>query len=156
FDGPLGETWAMSAALQGTPAGEFGGYIQWALRDATAAAGYYRSAREAEAFYYRIAAEIRAAAAAGRVPTRPVVSIILDPCFENYRPYLLLNWCKLWSRCWLIDAGDLPQDSEISSQTLEDFNCVARRRAVIPTGETKQSQIRQWIRDQYGKVMNIL
>jgi hypothetical protein len=44
-----------------------GGWFMWALRDAVAAAGYYKSGREAMSFYARLASEVNAACDQGRL-----------------------------------------------------------------------------------------
>ncbi len=47
------------------------GWFVWALRDAAAAAGHYRSAKDADAYYTRLADEINAACAARPSVSRP-------------------------------------------------------------------------------------
>lgn len=64
FEGRLGEAWRQVGCSQTsiTPCPEIlSGWFMWALRDAVAAAGHYRSATEASAFYTRLASEINAA-----------------------------------------------------------------------------------------------
>jgi hypothetical protein len=64
FEGRLGEAWRRNGCSHTgiTPCPEIlSGWFMWALRDAVAAAGHYRSASDASAFYTRLAAEINAA-----------------------------------------------------------------------------------------------
>lgn len=64
FEGVIGNFWRnVGCAFTGfTPCPEIlSGWFIWALRDATAAAGHYRSAEEARSFYLRLAAEIDSA-----------------------------------------------------------------------------------------------
>lgn len=61
FEGGIGEFWRNAGCAQTgiKPCPEIlSGWFMWALRDATAAAGHYRSAEEARSFYLRLAAEI--------------------------------------------------------------------------------------------------
>ena len=61
FEGSGGEAWRNAGCMQTgiKPCPEIlSGWFMWALRDAVAAAGHYRSAEEARAFYLRLAAEI--------------------------------------------------------------------------------------------------
>ena len=61
FEGPGGEFWRNAGCtdMRITPCPEIlSGWFMWALRDAVAAAGHYRSAQAASSFYQRLAAEI--------------------------------------------------------------------------------------------------
>jgi hypothetical protein len=63
FEGRLGEKWTRVGCTQMriSPCPEIlSGWFMWALRDAVALAGHYRSANEARAFYERLASEIDA------------------------------------------------------------------------------------------------
>lgn len=72
FEGEYGLGWAgASTYVTKLPAEERqigGGWLAWALRDCVAAAGHAHSAREALAFYRRMADEINAACEAGKLP----------------------------------------------------------------------------------------
>jgi len=82
LEGPLGGDWTALGCgaspiapcddLQGT-------WFMFALRDAVAAAGHYRSAPEADAFYRRLAGEIDAACADGRLACLPPRRGVLPP-----------------------------------------------------------------------------
>lgn len=58
---------------------EFGPWFMWALRSATASAGYYKDPASTNAFYHKAAREINDACDEGRIPCRVVVSGFLDP-----------------------------------------------------------------------------
>lgn len=58
---------------------EYGPWFMWALRNATANAGYYKDPVTTNAFYRKAAREINQACAAGRIPSRLVLSGFLDP-----------------------------------------------------------------------------
>lgn len=55
------------------------GWFMWALRDAVAQAGHYRSAPDAQAFYARLAEEIGAACDGGRLDCLPPRSTMVPP-----------------------------------------------------------------------------
>lgn len=62
LDGALGERWGRTCEAHRETCGEISGDVfAWALRDAVARAGHYRSPREASDFYRKIASEIEAA-----------------------------------------------------------------------------------------------
>jgi hypothetical protein len=61
-----------------------GGWLMWVVRDAAAEAGHHSSARAAFAFYDRLAAEIDAACADGRLSCDPARASILPPFRWHY------------------------------------------------------------------------
>ena len=79
LEGELGHNWQVPAfsALGvheiGTP------WILWALRSAADAQGVHKSAASARRFYRNVAKEINRACDEGRIPSRVVVSSLLDP-----------------------------------------------------------------------------
>jgi hypothetical protein len=140
----------------GYPPGEMGDWFWWALRDAAAAKGYYTSGPVSEAFYYRIADEINTAAAAGRLPTRWVLVASLDPCLDNWLPFLVPTFRDVWSLCWA-DWGFYelpPEPPDAPPQSVALFNEVARRRWV-DKGPTPQSQVRTWMWLGYERLMDL-
>ncbi len=60
------------------------GWFMWALRDAVAHAGYYRSATEARAFYARMAGEIDTACEDGRLRCLPPRATMAPPFRADY------------------------------------------------------------------------
>ncbi len=70
LEGPVGEIWARATAdnRMPVPEGEIAyGWFQWAIRDAVRQAGYDTEAKT-QLYYQRLAAEIEAALADGRLP----------------------------------------------------------------------------------------
>jgi hypothetical protein len=60
------------------------GWFMWALRDAVAAAGHYRTGAAAEAFYGRIASEINGACAEEKLRCLPLRNTLLPPFRKEY------------------------------------------------------------------------
>lgn len=71
LEGEIGRRWTeVSQGVDPDPSavGEIqGGWFQWALRESAAAAGHYRTAADADAFWARVAREVNAAADTGRL-----------------------------------------------------------------------------------------
>jgi hypothetical protein len=156
LDNPEGAGWAGGGGIYNVPRDEFAAWFIWALRDAAAAAGHYKSARDSEDFYRRIAGEINAAAAEGRLPTRWVPPSFVDPCFDNYSGRLLPSWRSVWYWTWWSGCGQTGSDEpEVSAETKALFDRVACRRALTQEQPTQQARVREWIRAGYGHVMEI-
>lgn len=62
--------WGCAAEVQACNDEILSGWFVWALRDAVAAAGHYRSAADADAYYTRLAREINDACASQAIPCR--------------------------------------------------------------------------------------
>jgi hypothetical protein len=156
LDNPEGAGWAGGNGIYNVPGDEFAAWFIWALRDAAANAGHCKSAHDSEDFFRRIAEEIDAAAADGRLPTRWVPPFYLDPCFDNYQHRLLPSWRAVWSACWNSGYGWTQSDEpELSAETKALFDHVARRRAITQEVPTAQERIRMWIGTVYGYCMEI-
>ncbi|HEY8564364.1 MAG TPA: hypothetical protein VIL65_02605 [Beijerinckiaceae bacterium] len=87
LDGPNGAGWReVGCRQQGIdPCPDIlGGWFMWALRDAAAAAGHHRSGGEAEAYYVKLASEINAACAAGRLDCLPPRNTLQPPFRDHY------------------------------------------------------------------------
>jgi hypothetical protein len=152
LDGDWGNNQCASVKSLGYPPGEMGDWFFWMLRGMTESTGHYTSGRDSEAFYYRIADEINNAAAAGRVPTRSVPTVWLDPCLDNWLPLIIPNFCWAWGCCWANFDQPPHEDPDAPPQVVDEFNEVARRRSVDRSA-TAQSQIRTWIWQTYEKIM---
>lgn len=70
LEGELGERWANAEDFRRSERQIGSGWFMWALRDAVAAAGHAPNAKEALAFYRRIADEVNRACDTGRLPAR--------------------------------------------------------------------------------------
>jgi len=87
LEGAAGESW-LRASCQHVPRNPcseiLSAHFLWAFRDAVAAAGHYKSAPEAFAFYDRLAAEIDAACNAGRLSCLPPAASLAPPFRWGY------------------------------------------------------------------------
>jgi hypothetical protein len=87
LDGESGENWRRIACGEARidPCPEIpGGWFMWAFRDAVALAGHYSSARDALAFYRRLAGEINAACDDGRLSCGGAGVSIFPPFRRHY------------------------------------------------------------------------
>ena len=78
FESQTGRNW-MYACLQVLHVPEYGPWFMWALRNVTAASGYYKDPVTTNRFYFQAAREINQACDEGRIPSRVVLSSFLDP-----------------------------------------------------------------------------
>lgn len=101
-----------------------GGILPWALRDAAAFAGAYQSPQTADAFYQRIATEIRAACEQGTLRCRsspfPLVPVMTEQTVRHILPSI---WAAI--RVTMYDRGTGPTRPSIGTRTelsaLSDF-----------------------------------
>lgn len=87
FEGEGGERWRKAGCEQTgrSPCPEIlAGWFMWALRDAVAAAGHYRSARAASEFYWRLEREVNAACDRGDIPCGPGNNSLAPPWHPEY------------------------------------------------------------------------
>src|SRR6185369_8063741 len=87
LEGAVGKSWLRASCkhVPRTPCSEIlSAHFVWAFRDAVAAAGHYKSAPEALAFYDRLTAEIDAACRAGRLSCGPASASLAPPFRWNY------------------------------------------------------------------------
>jgi hypothetical protein len=136
LEGQLGYNWAaLSQELMGPP-GEIGaGFFYWALRDAVAMAGHYRSAREADVYFQRIADEINGAIDDGRLPGRTVVISFLDPDASNYLPYLPDSLLTMWRLFTPVtEPVREKEDPNLPINIRKAFDIMANRRPALTSG----------------------
>ncbi|HET7728838.1 MAG TPA: hypothetical protein VFK48_02285 [Usitatibacter sp.] len=91
FEGRGGEFWRRVGCeqTQTAPCPEIlSGWFMWALRDAVKEAGHYRDAREARAFYRRLAREVNAACEGRLIPCGPRRDSLVPP----WRPAYAEGW----------------------------------------------------------------
>lgn len=152
LEGEMGEGWgADGRQLHALPPGEIGAWFMWAIRDAAAEAGHCQTAPESEAYFRRIAEEINAAAAEGRVPTRRVFSTYLNPDWESCLPYLIPSWRRVWSVCWTdFLAWDI---NDADPGVRELYERVTRRRANVQP-DPLRAEVRTWM-FKYGGPMRL-
>lgn len=87
LEGPVGEQWRqLGCAQTGRPVCPeiLSGWFMWALRDAVAAAGYYRDAEAASNFYWRLAEEIDQGCAQDASVCLSVRNTLVPPWREEY------------------------------------------------------------------------
>src|SRR4029077_13471017 len=87
LEGAAGKGWLKASCehVPRNPCSEIlSAHFPWAFRDAVAAAGHYKSAPEAFAFYDRLAAEIGAACDAGRLSCLPQSASLAPPFRWDY------------------------------------------------------------------------
>ena len=87
FEGDGGEFWRQGgcAQTQTSPCPEIlSGWFMWALRRAVATTGHYQSAREAQSFYRRLAAEIDAGCRQRPDDCLPPRATMVPPWHEGY------------------------------------------------------------------------
>lgn len=134
FEGDPGQTWVRFGKDVGVQApGEISaGHFWWALNQATYMAGYNKSARHAGQFYRRVAGEINAACADGRLECRPVFSSLVDPHIQNYLPHLLNSFQRITDQ--FISSSEIPKPVDMDNLPQDVralFDSVATRRAAL-------------------------
>lgn len=73
LDPPTGSPWQYGCQFYPQSCGDIaGGWFQWAIRDAVADRGYYRSPQTAADFYRQLTREIQAACRAGKLQCKPL------------------------------------------------------------------------------------
>ena len=128
FEGEGGERWRKAGCEQTgkTPCPEIlAGWFMWALRDAVAAAGYYRNASEARAFYWRLEREVNAACERGDIPCGSKNNSLVPPWHTEYFAETLTASQMVFSN--LITLGNTPvriEPSLGSEQQLALFKLV--------------------------------
>jgi hypothetical protein len=98
FETVLGQNWT-HPVFETLGVREFGLWFQWALRNMTANAGYYKDPVSTNAFYRKVARQINQACDEGRVPSRFVLSSFLDPGAVSrirHVPRSIINIAKLF------------------------------------------------------------
>jgi hypothetical protein len=106
LDGALGEGWRKTGCEQARiePCRDIpAGWFIWAFRQAVAAAGHYSSARDAFAFYERLAAEINSACDDGRIACLASRATLTPPFRWQFIEDTVLNAPRLGNI--LLDSG---------------------------------------------------
>lgn len=128
FEGEGGERWRKAGCEQTgkTPCPEIlAGWFMWALRDAVAAAGYYRNASEARAYYWRLEREVNAACDRGDIPCGSKKNSLVPPWHPEYFAATIAASRMVFSN--LITLGNTPvriEPSFGSEQQLALFKLV--------------------------------
>jgi hypothetical protein len=125
LDGPVGEQWRKTGcdAMGWTACPEIlGGWFQWALRDAAAAAGHYSTAATAAAYYRHLADEIDTECENGRLQCLPKRAALAPP----FRPEYLVESLQRVPRIAALlvrpaDDGIGVEPSQGSAAMIADF-----------------------------------
>lgn len=125
FEGAGGEFWRSIGCSQTRtdPCPEIlSGWFMWALRDAAAQAGHYANAREARAFYRRLAREVNAACDRGTIPCGPPRASLVPPWHERYFGDTLAAGGAVLATLLSMDPPQVGIDPSIGTpQQLEPF-----------------------------------
>ena len=90
LEGYIGAAWFSSGCSDASLCEDIGGgWFTWALRDAVAAAGYYKSAESAANYYRRLAQEINAACDGGQIECGAERASMTPPWHSGYASPLL-------------------------------------------------------------------
>ncbi len=165
LEGEIGLHWADKENFAPEERQIRGGWFIWALRDAVAAAGHARSARDALQFYRNVADELNAACDAGRVPARPPRSGFLPPLQASLmRPLWDAGWVYMkffatfesftaYSRESLGDYAELKVFRDMTGGPLS----FAPRSPMPPTPRQDEFRQRQvYVLDQIGQRLSAL
>jgi hypothetical protein len=126
LEGFLGEAWARNSVyvtqLDPSQREIAGGWWMWALRDAAADAGHMRSAREALAFYQRIADEVNAACDQGKLAAHPRRDTMLPPWRPEYTAHLKQDLPDFFRYFGTFDGFNVQLDPSVGDpQSLQLF-----------------------------------
>jgi hypothetical protein len=92
LDGARGNSWGAMGCQEFHACGDIhAGWFIWALRDSISVAGYYTSGAKARSFYVKLADQIDAACAAGKIHCRPKGHTLSPPFKLTDFPLLLAN-----------------------------------------------------------------
>lgn len=129
-----------SLGLQGEIAA---GWFYWVLRQSAAAAGHGQSPVAMDAYFQKIADELNAAFASGRLSSRLVWSDLLDPDPANYAPYLMESLVRI-SRIFTTVPGvhEVNEDT-VDESTRRIFDVMANRRTSLLTHSP--TEISGWV-----------
>lgn len=121
------------------------GWFYWVLRDAVYNAGY-KTPRQENDFYGKIATEIYSAINSGQVRSRPVLLDFVDPYFYKYLPYLPKSFSKI--NALFFSTNEPPtsfDDDWLSAENMELVDRMANRRtAVVKFKQEQDATISGW------------
>lgn len=142
FEGPGGENWRKAGCDQyktyepdkmGACPEILSGWFIWALRDAVAAAGHYRRARTASAFYTRLQREIDEACDLGTIACGPRRHSLTPPWRPEYLEATLSASRKVFAKLIALDgAPTYIEASRGSEQELAFFQRVTNGPLATP------------------------
>jgi hypothetical protein len=136
FDGP-GKAWEFWTEQATGIRGEIGdGWFYWALRDAAASAGWYKSPALAEEKYKEMASQIQNGFHDGRLKKRVVLIPFVDPDYRKWLPRVPASFITMMRIIVLPKVGD-PYSFQLEENPtptqMADFTKVVGRRNELPT-----------------------
>jgi hypothetical protein len=105
-----------------------GGYVMWALRDAAALAGYYRSGRDAASYWHAVAAEVDRACDEGRLECNRSTGSFLPPWNAQYGPLIVPTLSRAVSLFRFQGLNPDPVPSVGTAEELTPFSDLTRDR----------------------------
>ena len=166
LEGPAGRSWASYARSVGVQVdGEISTpHFWWALNKGAYDIGYNKSPGQADQYFQRVADEINAACADGRLQCRWAFSSFLDPHVQNYLPYLPASFRRIGGLFFQRYEPDCANDElSLPPEVRELFDEMANRRSANTTpwmahlsgwaANPNDNLQRIVIRDQMGRVL---
>jgi len=130
LEGDIGKGWSYNSCRGASICNDIGGgWFMWAFRDAAAAAGHHKTGAAAASFYRRLATEVNAACADGRLECRSKRATLVPPWRDEYFRPLLSTMARAafyLARFEGFDAHSVP--SEGSEESLLLFRDLTRDR----------------------------
>ncbi len=139
FEGAVGETWRNAGCSQTgiKPCPEIlSGWFMWALRDATAAAGHYRSAEEARLFYLRLASEIDTACDQHPGECLPYRQTMIPPWRDHYFIDTLRASLDVFKTLITIDGASVAVGTSVGSSKQLAVFALATNGPLAPLEQT--------------------
>ena len=162
LEGEIGKMWTeMSASRLPELAGREdigGGWYTWALLDSVKGAGYYRSGQTTMNYYARLAAEVNAACADGRLACYPSPHFGLPKHLGELFPHILRSFVDLCRYLASYEQNQPVQQASLlnSDEEYVNFVDITLNNIAPPSGQTlptiNQNQINQWKFDILQKI----
>lgn len=141
LDGPVGKAWrevgCAEATVKPEACGDFlAGWLVWALRDAAAAAGHFKSAAASAAFFGRVAREVNAACDSGALRCGPRRDTLAPPWRAEYSEPVAAAVTSVGMRLLALgDAHARPKRSSGSPEQVALFQRMTQSRLAGPDAE---------------------
>lgn len=145
LDGPVGKGWREVGCAEATVKPEacsdfLAGWLVWALRDAAAAAGHFKSAATSAAFFGRVAREVNAACDTGALRCGPRRDTLAPPWRADYAEPVAAATLSVGKR--LLTLGDMrvrPKRSSGSPEQVALFQRMTQSRLAGPDAANEKS-----------------
>lgn len=157
LEGPVGKAWlevgCAESVVKPEACTEFlAGWLVWALRDAAAAAGHFRSAATSAAFFERVAREVNAACDSGTLRCGPRRDTLAPPWRTEYEQPVAAATLSVGKR--LLTLGDMhvrPKRSSGSPEQIALFQRMTQSRLAGPEAD-KESGLRLALAERIARV----